>query len=70
MNKFIKEMLSDSGSISTVRVMSLFSLLTGAAIAMYGIAKGAELGGIAQVCTVFVGGAFAGKVSQKYMEKK
>lgn len=68
MKKFIKELLSDSGSVSAVRLMALGSLLVGAAIGLYGVYMGKDLSGVAQVCGVFVGGAFAAKVGQKFME--
>jgi len=68
MRWFIKELLSENGLISTTRLMSILSILIGAVIALYGVYMGKDLGGIAQVCAVFVGSAFTGKVVQKYME--
>ena len=68
--KFIKALLSESGSISTMRLMSLFSMVIGAGVACYGIYQGKDLGGVAQVTAVFVGGAFSAKVVQKYGESK
>lgn len=69
MGSFIQALLSQKGDISTMRVMSLTSLLIGALIAVYGVYMGKDLGGIAQLCAVFVGAAFCGKAGQKFMEK-
>jgi len=68
--KFIKELLSESSNVSTMRLMSLFSVLVGAGVACYGIYQGKDLGGVAQVTAVFVGSAFSAKVVQKYREIK
>lgn len=70
MKTFFKALLSESSPVSTVRLMSLVSLVIGAVIGLYGVYMGKDLGGIAQVCAVFVGSAFAGKVGQKFMEGK
>jgi hypothetical protein len=64
----IKSALSEKDKISTMRIMSLFSLLVGAGIAIYGIYEGKDLGGVAEICGVFVGAAVGGKVTQKYAE--
>lgn len=69
-SEFIKQLLSESGSISMVRVMSLVSLIIGSIIGLYGISHSKDLSGVAQLCAVFVGSAFAGKVGQKIMENK
>lgn len=67
--KFLQDLLSESGAVSAVRVMSLISLGVGSVIAFYGVYMGKDLSGLAQVCGVFVGSAFAAKVSQKFAEK-
>lgn len=69
MRKFISSLLSDSGEVSAVRVMALVSLTVGLVVAIYGVYKGKDLSGLAQVCGVFVGPAFAAKVGQKFAEK-
>lgn len=68
--KFIKSLLSESSTVSTMRLMSLFALAVGACIACYGVYQGKDLGGVAQLTTVFVGAAFGGKVVQKFGEKR
>lgn len=69
MRLFLKLLLSESGDVSTMRLMSIFSLLVGAGIACYGIYMGKDLDGVAKICAVFVGSAFIGKGAQKALEK-
>lgn len=67
---YLKKLLSTSGEASTMRLMSIASFLVGAAIAFIGLYKAKDLSGLAQVCAVFVGSAFAGKTISKFAEKK
>lgn len=70
-NSVLKKMFEEAeGEISMVRIMSLLSLLTGIAIGLYGVIKGKDLSGVAQVCAVFVSAAFVGKVTQKFAERE
>lgn len=69
MKNIILLLLTEDSKISALRLMSLFSLLMGAGIAVYGIWNNKDLGGVAEICSVFVVSAFGGKVSQKWMEK-
>lgn len=59
----------EDSPISMVRLMSLLSLIIGAVIGLCGVYRGTDLGGVAEVCGVFVVSAFGGKVLQKGMEK-
>jgi hypothetical protein len=52
-----------------MRLMSLFSLLIGAGIAIYGVYMAKDLDGVAKICAVFVTSAFIGKGAQKALEK-
>lgn len=70
MKEFVLKLLSSSGEVSAMRIMSVFSLLIGAVVGLYGVFKGKDLSGLAQVCGVFVGAAFMAKVGQKYAESK
>lgn len=70
MKKLLLSLLSDSGEVSAVRAMSLVSLGVGSVAGLYGVYAGKDLSGLAQVCGVFVGSAFAAKVGQKFAEKK
>lgn len=67
--KLIMDLLAEDSKVSMLRLMSLLSLLIGSGIAIYGIANNKDLGGVAEVCSVFVISAFGGKVGQKWMEK-
>lgn len=68
--EFIKALLSESSTISTMRLMSLIALIVGSGVACYGIYVGKDLAGVAQVTAVFVGSAFSAKVVQKFSENK
>ena len=69
MKDLIQSLLSQSGDVSTVRLMSISSLIVGVIIGLYGVYTSKDLSGIAQVCGVFVGAAFAAKTVQKFAEK-
>lgn len=70
MKSFLMGLLSNSDSTSTMRLMSIASLLVGAVIGVYGVYKGTDLSGVAELCAVFVVSAFGGKVAQKHLENK
>lgn len=65
----IREVLSEQGSISCMRVLSCVSLLVGSGIAIYGITHSKDLSGVTMLVSVFVGSAFGGKILQKKDEK-
>lgn len=50
--------------------MSIYSLIVGSFIGIYGLIDNKDLTGVAALSGVFVGVAFAGKVSQKIVEGK
>jgi len=66
---FIKKLLSEDGSISTMRLMSLISLIVGCTIGILGLLRGKDFTGVAAICSVFVVSAFGGKALQKGDEK-
>ena len=67
----MKEMISDSSSnVSSMRVMSLFSIFIAAGLAFYGLHKGSDMTGLTALVGVFMGGGMGGKVWQKYAETK
>jgi len=70
MKSILKALLSESSEVSTVRVMAIWSILAGTAIAVWGVYRGNDLSGLAQVVAVFVTSAFAAKTISKYAEKK
>lgn len=63
MKEFIMELLGENGKISMMRFMSLTALIIGAIIAF-------KTPDAVTMVTVFIGAAFAGKVSQKMIESK
>ena len=67
---FIKKLLSESNEVSCMRLMSLFSLLIGAGIAVYCVHAARNLSEATPLVSVFVGSAFGGKTVQKFMETK
>lgn len=67
---FLSKLLSKSDEVSTTRLMAVLSLIVGSGIGIYGVIKGKDLSGIAQICAVFVSSAFAAKIGQKYIEGK
>lgn len=69
-DKFVNKMLSEKGDVSLMRVMALSCVAVSSIIAIYGVYSNRDLFDIAALCAVFLGAAFTGKVSQKYMEKK
>ena len=58
MKNFFKQLLSDNSTVSMMRFMALSSLIIGATIAFQ------DKTAVAMV-SIFVGAAFAGKVTQK-----
>lgn len=68
MKQFLRELLDEKSSTSTIRVMSIFALLIGSGIAIYGVYLGKDLGGVAAIVGIFIGSAFGGKVVQKFTE--
>lgn len=68
--EFVGEMLSEKGDISLMRVMALSCVAVSSIIAIYGVYSNRDLIDISALCAVFLGAAFTGKVSQKFMEKK
>lgn len=61
MRKWAKSLFSETGDVSMMRVMALLSLCFGGYLALVG--KDTSV-------SIFVGGAFAAKVSQKFVETK
>lgn len=65
---FLSKLFSDSGDVSAMRIMSMFSLAVGASIAFISLYKNNQVGEAAPAIGIFVGAAFGGKLGQKYME--
>lgn len=67
---YMKTMLSETGTASSLRAMSFMSLLIGGGCAFYGLWKGIAPLELSALVGVFVGSAFGGKVLQKKAEQK
>lgn len=67
---YLKSMLSEGSDVSAMRIMAMIALLTGVGIAFDGMHSGKDLSQTAVLASVFVGAAFAGKVTQKAFEQK
>lgn len=65
---FIRDLLSESGSISAMRVMALICVLAAVGVAMFGLKEKSDVGQISILCGIFLGAAFGGKVGQKFAE--
>jgi hypothetical protein len=69
--KCIKELLSEKGSISSLRVMSLICVLAACGIALMGMLRPViDYSGLSLLCGTFLGAGFGGKVMQKKTEVK
>lgn len=68
---FLSKLVSQNPGVSTLRVMSLLSLVTAICIAAYGMHKvPIDYSGLSLLCGTFLGAAFGGKIAQKSQEKK
>lgn len=66
----VSELLSEKSPISTTRFMGLICVFCACGLAMYGIYMNRDLVGLAALCTAFIAPAFAGKVTQKFIENR
>ncbi len=64
----IKKLLSEHSEISCMRLMALISLAVGSVLAFYSIYSGCGISEATPVIGLFIGGAFGGKATQKYIE--
>ncbi len=70
MKEFIKQLFSDSGDISMMRVLSFICVITASFIALRAVSVGSDLNAAAVLCGVFLGAGISGKVVQKVTEVK
>ncbi len=68
--KFLRQLISENSSLSSLRAMSLGCCLFACILAVYGVYKGIDLTGLSELCGVFLAAAFTGKVAQKHIEMK
>ena len=71
MKDFIRQLFSESGNISMMRVLSLICVLAACGIAIYGLnAPVVDYSGLTLLCSTFLGAGIGGKVAQKIQEVK
>lgn len=69
MKYILKALLSESSSVSSMRVMSLLCCMAGISIALIGLLKAnPDYVGLSALCGTFLGIAFTGKAVQKQVE--
>lgn len=70
MKQWLKDLFSDSGSVSMIRVLSLICVTTASGIAIHAISIKSDLNATSILCGVFLGAGLGAKVTQKSMESK
>jgi hypothetical protein len=70
MKQFLKNLVSSTGEVSAMRVMSLMSVTIAGSLAVIGLYKNSDLVGLATLCGTFLTAAFTGKIMQKNTEMK
>lgn len=68
MTKWLLELLSEKGALSTTRVVQVVGLIMAFILAIIGIVKGDDLVGIAILCLSFIAPQTVAKVMQKKVE--
>ena len=69
--KFLRDLLSDSGRVSMMRLMSLLCCLAAIAIAIIGLNRPTpDYSGLSLLCGAFLSAAMGGKIAQKSIEAK
>jgi hypothetical protein len=67
---YLKELLSETGTASMTRFMSLLCVLAALIISISVVYKGQSLDSAVGLVSVFLAAAFGGKVMQKHAEVK
>lgn len=70
MKQWLKDLFSDSSTVSMVRVLSFICVVTASGVAIYSVAKGSNLDSVSVLCGTFLGIGMGAKVSQKAIEAK
>jgi hypothetical protein len=64
----IKELFSEKGDVSMMRLIALICTCTASFIAIYSTIKGMDLNAASVICGVFLGAGISGKIMQKRSE--
>jgi hypothetical protein len=67
---WLREVFDEKSPISSMRIMSMMSLVLAGWIAVRGLETHADLSGLTMLCGAFLSAAFGGKVFQKSIEIK
>lgn len=66
---FIKQLFSDGGSVSMMRVMSIICCIASIILAIIGLNRTPiDYSGLSLLCGAFLSAAFGGKIMQKRIE--
>lgn len=66
----MKEMFSESGDISMMRIIAFICVITACGVAIAGLAMDKDINAIAMLCGTFLGAGITGKVVQRSIEVK
>lgn len=65
MTQWLKDLFSESSTVSAMRVMAMMALVFACYIAAYGVYTSKD---VTALVSLFLGCAFTGKVAQKFIE--
>jgi hypothetical protein len=69
MKEFLKQLFSESGGVSAMRVMAMMCCIAAVVIAIMGLSKPViDYSGLSLICSTFLGAAMGGKLLQKRVE--
>lgn len=68
MRQWLKDLFSDTSSVSMMRVLSLICILTASAIGLKVATLGGDMSTAAVLCSAFLTAGISGKVLQKNIE--
>lgn len=68
MKHMLIQLLSESGDVSMMRLLSLICVLTACFLAIYGVEHDKDLNAMAMLCSAFLGIGIGGKVMQRKVE--
>lgn len=71
MGNFLRQLFSDKGNVSMMRVLSLTCVIAACCIAMYGLHQvNVDYSGLTLLCSAFLSAGIGGKIVQKVQEVK
>ena len=67
---WLKDLFSENGNASMVRLLALLAVVGGIGMGFYGIHLNSDLEKLSKLCSVFVLAGLGAKIGQKFLEKK